>query len=492
MDTDNQQTPPEGQRTSPTVDDLIAHTNAETYAFEGSNTKRTPKEWFFALPRTRKLLFVGGTIAILFTGIILGLTLGKEPPKQSAAMTTAYGTSDINGDGVIDEKDSAISGDTNGDGVVDSRDDAAANTTDSESASWWGNLFSKANSAIQSNSSDGDDASSSSSDDSSLEVDGDTDEQATTTDDEDESYIEEADPEESIPYQEEPSETEFEEPADPTPTEPSPTTSSSTLLTIASWNVLGLHNNGSKTKAGIDTIFKHAQVIGLQEVGTGDNERIRSIVKNLASSSVGVYQPMGNTPIVWNAKMYTKKASGYKVMDAYGIRKTATYVKLQNKANGKQFYVFNIHAPVGTYKPKENCSSNVCKGYKYVMKGFSKFIDTKASGNAPVFATGDYNANYRFDHTCKITWYPCHAFKKLGMYSGFAYTDLTGISASDSTAGSGKSLIDYVFASKRSDVTPVAMKIIAPGASCSKDSYGQTHCWNKSDHKPVLFTVRLK
>ena len=488
-----QQTPTKEQHPAPSIDDLIAQASAETHAFEGGTQKQSVGRRLAALPKTRKVLLVSGLIGVIFIAAVIGLTLGKDSPKQNTLPVTAYGTADVNGDGVIDEKDTAaiIKGDTNGDGVVDSRDDAAANTTDAESASWWSSLFAKANSAISSNRSDDTSDESTTADNSYEDTADSEDDQMATDDETDDSYIEETDPDEPIPYTEDPVETEYDDPVDTKPS-PAPTTKSSTMLTVASWNVLGPHNDGSKTKSGINTIFKHAQVIGLQEVGTANNTKIRNIVKNLASSKIGVYQPTGNTPIVWNASMYAKKASGYTAIESYGMRKVATYVKLQNKANGQQFYVFNIHAAVGTHKPNEGCSTRECKAYKHQMRVLSKFIASRVKGGIPIFATGDYNADYRFDRTCKITWYPCRTFKKLNMYSGYAHLDLAEISKSGSSSSGGSRLIDYVFVQKRNDVMPISSKIIGESAGCRRDKWGQKHCWHNSDHKPVLLTVRLK
>lgn len=499
MDPSTQKLPPEEQRSAPNVDDLIAHANAETYAFEHGSMKHSPKQWFSGLSRTRKLLLVGGVVTAVFVVTVLGLTFGKESPKDTTAAITAYGTTDTNGDGVINAADATVSGDTNGDGVVDSRDDTSGNATDSTSATWWNNLFAKANSAIQSNSSD--DSSSSSSDDydsSTNTSDGSdsADDQTTASDTDNDTYAEETDPDEEIAYDNQPSETETDDPVD-TSADPAPTAEGGTLLTIASWNILYL-NSPAHISNGIKTIFGSAQIIGLQEVGTNKTTANRNTIKNLSSSSIGVYQPDGSTPIIWNAKMYTKKASGVQKISAYGVLKYATYVKLRNKATGQQLYVFNFHAVVGTNGsklPSEGCGSAVCKAYKYEMKALSKFIASKKSENIPIFVTGDYNANYRLDSSCKLSWYPCKTFASLEFRSGYAYTGLAGIVKTDSSVGSSSSIIDYVFSWQRNDVSPIAMQIVAPGASCTTEksgaNKGQKHCWNNSDHRPVLFTVKL-
>lgn len=266
----------------------------------------------------------------------------------------------------------------------------------------------------------------------------------------------------------------------------------STVLTVASWNVLWKNNTPTDVKKGIQTILSSAEVVGLQEVGTNNTTAIRNAVGNLDSSKIGVYQPGGSTPIAWNATVYKKIKSGYKRLDNYGVVKYVTYVKLQNKTNDQQFYLFNFHAVVGTPDtPSEDCNTKECKAYKAEMKALSSLVASHKSDNVPIFVTGDYNANYRFDKACTLSWYPCQTFRAIGLRSGYSFTSDAGIDSTSSSIGTGSKVIDYVFSWKRSDVTPVSMQIVAPNAACHKDSSGQTHCWNNSDHKPVLFTVKI-
>jgi len=446
--------------------------------------KKSFKSWFLGLTRAKQIGLVAGTCILLLI-ITAGILVAMSQPSNSTKQTVV-GTADTNGDGVINSEDTTpIFGDTNGDGIVDQYDVSGdTESSTNTSLSWWQKVINagKTTSSTQSDQTD----TSSQSDSTSTAI---SDENSSSASDD--GTIAYDDGEDTVPLDTAPDETEVNDPTDNT-TDPSPTVLGGTSLTIASWNVLGIHNTGSHAKQGVQTIFSSAQVMGLQEVGTGGNTSVRNAIGNLASSSIGVYQPRGNTPILWNAKMYTKKASGYIVITGHGESKVATYVKLRNLASGQQFYVFNIHMAVGTAdNSKEGCSSRICAAYQQEMKAFTKFIAKHKSENIPIFATGDYNANYRVDKSCSLSWYPCSSFRSLDFYSGYSYTGLAGISKTASSVGSSDRIIDYVFSWKRSNVLPVSMDIVAPNASCSKDSYGQTHCWNNSDHKPVLFTVNL-
>lgn len=147
-------TPPE-QHPSPSVDDLIARANAETYTFEHGKHKRSPKQWFLRLSRTQKILLIGGIVSAVFIAIIISASVGNSTSTKTSTISPSHATTDTNGDGVIDQNDkasddTAVTGDTNGDGVVDSRDDSSANTTDETSSSWWSGLFAKASSMFTS------------------------------------------------------------------------------------------------------------------------------------------------------------------------------------------------------------------------------------------------------------------------------------------------------------------------------------------------------
>jgi endonuclease/exonuclease/phosphatase family metal-dependent hydrolase len=477
------------------TDDSTAAVAPEDYDFifvqppeAQKQERKSIKQWFLALPRAKQVVFIAGVCILIFT-ITVGALLIAQP--SNTAKQTIIGTADTNGDGVINNGDSSpVFGDTNGDGIVDEYDTGDTESASSTTSSWWQKIISAGETSSQTDDGDSSDSYGDTATTNEEETTDGTDGTDGSTDD-DATDPETDDGEETVPADEAPDETEIDDPIDTTP-DPTPTYSEGTSLTVASWNVLGLHNNGTHAKKGVQTIFSSAQVIGLQEVGTGNNKSIRSAIGNLASSKIGVYQPHGNTPIVWNATMYSKKSSGYIVIKGHSEYKVATYVKLRNKATGQQFYVFNIHMVVGTGdKSKESCSTRICLAYKQEIKAFSKFIAKRKSENIPIFVTGDYNANYRVDKSCKLSWYPCRAFRALDFYSGYSYTGFAGISKSASSVSSGDRVIDYVFSWKRADVTPVSMDIVAPNASCHRDSYGQNHCWNNSDHKPVLFTVKL-
>ena len=489
--------PPEDSPRNPDNNDESTSITPQDYKFifeqpnQNAKQKHSLKERFLALSKAKQVAIVS---AVCFVVVCIGFgVFATLTQTTNTAKQTTLGTADTNGDGVINEKDTAPSASSAG-GSSDGTDtsDTSSDTTDQTGdLSWWQKILSIGNSGSSSNSNDTSGTTSTDNGDDPFYDSGDTStgiDESTDTAITDDSYTNDSD--ETVAIGNQPSETEIDDPVDTT-TDSTPTSSSGTSLTIGSWNILYL-NSASRVQNGLDYVLARAQVVGLQEVGTHNTTANRNVVKNLASSNVGVYQPAGSTPIIWNARMYAKKASGYKKISAYGVLKFATYVKLRNKATGQQFYVFNFHAVVGTSSPSEGCATNVCKAYKYEMRSLASFISSKKSDNIPIFLTGDYNANYRFDYKCSLSWYPCRSLGAISLNSGYSYTGgLSNIGKSYSTVGSGTNIIDYAFSWRRSDVNPVSMQIVSPTASCSTDKSGQKHCWNGSDHKPVLFTVKL-
>jgi len=483
-------------------DQFISATNEKVYAFQHDQKHLSLKQRFGLMSRAKKILSVVGAVSTVFVISVIALSIAVYQPakKPSASLTTqtkptVISTTDLNNDGKVDTTDTKLAiGDVNGDGVVDDADitfaeadvngDGVIDSNDvpvsEEDVSWWQSLLSK----VQGNSSN-DTSSDTNSDvaDSSDTTQTGSDEDTSTPPTDEELLAENEDPGGNL------TEAEVNDPVTAVPA-PSTYTGSGTAVTLASWNILWWHNAASNAKNGIQAILQKAQVVGLQEVGTDAQKKI---IDNLASSSVGVYHPAGiHTPIVWDNTVYQKVTSGYKRTVKSGIVKNIAYVKLRNRSTGQQFYMFNFHATVGVSdNPSQGCSSTVCNVYKYEMSTLSAYINAHKSDNLPIFVTGDYNSNYRASSTCKITWLACATFRSIGLKSGFEYTQLAGIGTTASTIGSSDRLIDYVYSWQRSNVEPVSVAIIGPNAACHRDSYGQNHCWNGSDHKPSLFTVKL-
>lgn len=267
----------------------------------------------------------------------------------------------------------------------------------------------------------------------------------------------------------------------PVPTTPSPLLTHK--FTTASWN----SNADNKLIIGdqVKTIMGKTQILGLQEVHHTDQ---RASVTSKAICSSCAYAgylasytsgaaSASSYPIIWNKASFTQIGSGSsrQMCDAaktttysYAAR-YATWVKLQSKVNGKQFYVVNTHLMgVGESAGKPGSDSVLISRYKTHMTNLTALINELKAANVPIYVVGRFNVNYRYDHTVKTSYFPYASLGAIGVRSGWDAMSLSGISSSVGTEGTGSRLIDYVFASQRSDVMSNSIAV-------SSSQYGAGH-----------------
>jgi endonuclease/exonuclease/phosphatase family metal-dependent hydrolase len=92
-----------------------------------------------------------------------------------------------------------------------------------------------------------------------------------------------------------------------------------------------------------------------------------------------------------------------------------------------------------------------------------------------VIVTGDFNVNYRLDHT--VSYFPRLALNAINLHSGWERLELAGIGPrSGSIVGSSR-IVDYVFTADDAALQPVA-------ATIGTEAYS-------SDHYPVFYTATV-
>ncbi len=257
-----------------------------------------------------------------------------------------------------------------------------------------------------------------------------------------------------------------------------------TTITVASWNskIDNKKNIAGQTK----TLLKTADVVGLQEVHTAAQ---RNNIRNLIESDKYAVSPKAHTnndsgsgvesyPIVWREKEFVRTAEGTtgQVSPSLdGLRpRYITWVKLKQRATGKQFYVVNTHMvrDVDSNGSLSSKKANV-KAYTGHMEKLVNLVKKLQKDNVPIFVTGDFAMDYRKD-TGKVGVFPKAALGAIGVKSSWQLTNLEGISSKAKTYGSGSRLIDYVF----------AWNVVPKSTSIGKSRLG-------SDHNPVFFTADL-
>ena len=211
-----------------------------------------------------------------------------------------------------------------------------------------------------------------------------------------------------------------------------------TTITVASWNskIDNKKNIAGQTK----TLLKTADVVGLQEVHTAAQ---RNNIRNLIESDKYAVSPKAHTnndsgsgvesyPIVWREKEFVRTAEGTtgQVSPSLdGLRpRYITWVKLKQRATGKQFYVVNTHMvrDVDSNGSLSSKKANV-KAYTGHMEKLGNLVKKLQKDNVPIFVTGDFAMDYRKD-TGKVGVFPKAA---LGAIGGLEPEDISDIIAAE-------------------------------------------------------------
>lgn len=259
---------------------------------------------------------------------------------------------------------------------------------------------------------------------------------------------------------------------------------SATTVTVASWNAM--KDNKKDTAVQTKAILKKANVVGLQEVHSAGQ---RNAIQKLIESSKYAVSPkatknntsaegVASYAIVWREKEFrrvSEGASGKVASGLDGLRaRYITWVKLEQRVTGKQFYVINTHMvrDVDNGGALSKKTANI-KAYKSHMDKLVSLTKKLQKDNVPIFITGDFAMDYRKD-TGTVSIFPKAALGAVGVKSNWELTNMQGVASKAKTYGSGARLIDYVFAW---NVEPISTSI-------AKSRQG-------SDHYAVYFTADL-
>ena len=419
--------------------------------------------------RPQQVLLVSGTILILFSSLMIGLSLGHSSSTKTSQTTLAGSQQTSQGSGSSSDGSTAINSadDANGNGVPDNEEGVVEG---GEGVAWWKKLFNVVRS------SDDEETDESGTEEEASETNESSDESGMVDDDigyiEDETYVEDGDT----------TSTDYDTTAEDVPASDVPqlaTDSTASRFTIATWNVYtgNKQNVGDRTK----TILGRAQILGLQEVNSNFVKKIKSITCSSCAYEAYLPSKADRFPIVWNKSYFTKVNAGY----SYMVKPTGPYqkryavwVKLRNKATGKTLYAVNTHLPRGV---EGNVEAKLVESYKKHMANLVTLLKSKQKDNIPIFITGDFNVNYRKD-SCSTSWKPCDKLGALDIKSGWKITKLAGIGSKQGTHSTGSRLIDYVFVWKRSDTTVNSTYVLG----------GNKNGWGGSDHKPSFLNVTIK
>jgi hypothetical protein len=97
-----------------------------------------------------------------------------------------------------------------------------------------------------------------------------------------------------------------------------------------------------------------------------------------------------------------------------------------------------------------------------------QLINTLKADNIPIFVTGDFNVNYKYDKDVRYSGFPYAKFPTVGARSTYQILGYSGIGSDPGTDVNGDRLIDYVVHVVRSNVTINSQRI-------SPSQYGSDH-----------------
>ena len=416
--------------------------------------------------RPQQVLLVSGTILILFSSLMIGLSLGHSSSTKTSQTTLAGSQQTSQGSGSSSDGSTAINSadDANGNGVPDNEEGVVEG---GEGVAWWKKLFNVVRS----------------SDDETADESGD-EEEATQVDETYDESVEEdvadqndADVEDDFVDQEE---EEISYITDPVVTQKDTTLT----LTIGSWNVY-LRSSTDKVISGVKSLLGDVDILGIQE-GASYASAFKDRVA-CSSCKYSMYPTANKTPrkiaIFWHKDKFKLISSGFRHGSTQdGVKKYFVWVKLKENTSGKVFYVINTHFPFDSTIGGSLRNTSGGKAYQKHMPTLVKLIKEFQKTNLPIFVTGDINADYRADKG-KTSALPRAALSEgLNVKSGWEYLKLKGISSGTGTAGSSR-IIDYVFSWKQSYITYQSMEIIRSGSS--------RNGWSGSDHKPIALTLTI-
>jgi endonuclease/exonuclease/phosphatase family metal-dependent hydrolase len=257
---------------------------------------------------------------------------------------------------------------------------------------------------------------------------------------------------------------------------------------LSTWNAHADVNSLGAANQLKTQIFNVTDVVGLQEFSDKTAlDEVRALLLCATcgyDSTITTYTWEGSSPnkvlIVWKKSKFTKVTSGIQnatppatVNDSTSATVPAKFnvwVKLRENSTGKQFYLINTHFLNGVEsggRPRTENGARLTLYYTHMTKSLELINQLKAD-NIPIFMTGDFNVNYKYDKDIRSPGFPYVKFPTVGARSTYQILNYTGLSADPGTNSSGDRLIDYIVHVTRPDVT-IRSQAISP------TQYGSDH-----------------
>jgi len=233
-----------------------------------------------------------------------------------------------------------------------------------------------------------------------------------------------------------------------------------------------------------------ADVISLQEMG-GRKRRdyVRAMLVDCDTCELDAYMPIGgpeaSIPILYRQDRFIVEAEGsHKVSEATYVgpkgagpstlkAKFVNYVVLYDLQTKQRVAVLNNHAVPTVQAPYGGPNSLKARHalYRKHMDGLTAKISEYAATGATVFATGDFNVNYRKDSQVRAGLFPYSRLRAVNTHASYEAMGQPATGTHVLRSGFDRRLIDYVFHRTHPAVNLTSQAILRGYAS---------------DHRPLL------
>ena len=210
---------------------------------------------------------------------------------------------------------------------------------------------------------------------------------------------------------------------------------------IATYNIRHALSDAVATADVTRLAATGVDVIALQEMGARMRRNaVRAQLVDCATCEFRAYMPEGSgpaeVPFLFRASAFELVSKGteqvsdttYVGPDGAGGStmgpKYLTYVQLRHVATGQDIYVINSHAVPSVQGPSGGPNYGNPERlalFRQHMDGLIAMVARFEATGAAVFATGDFNVNYRRDAVVQEKIFPYYRMKQIGMYASYKY-----------------------------------------------------------------------
>lgn len=263
-----------------------------------------------------------------------------------------------------------------------------------------------------------------------------------------------------------------------------------TALTVVTLNVHNSNTTNAVQSDILGMIVGGADIIAVQEFGP----RHFPALETLPAGWTGYVPPLtpgepggrAALPILWNSDVLLYNAhAGWDLISPPTLvepgaggrettEKTVTWVNLVDRDTQQPLTVLNVHALPTVEVAGRPIDANPLRlaHYQQTMDVITRQVQRRHANNRIVFLCGDLNVHYPADAKIRDPRFPYATFERIGLAS--SYRTLGHDHLKYGTAGTR--LIDYVAASVKPALTPIAHEVVEGYAS---------------DHRPLFVTYRV-